>query len=64
MDFDLDTFSKWIIDLAPEYVWIGFDSHPEDVTYPEPSLDKVKSLLSQLKAAGMKVRHKDMRNIR
>ena len=60
MDFDLDKFSRMIIALKPEYVWIGFDSHPKCVIYPEPTLSKVESLIKRIEKAGIKVKLKNM----
>ncbi len=58
MDFDHDTFSRWIIDLSPEYVWIGLNSHPESVTLPEPDADKVAGLVETIDAAGIPMKAK------
>lgn len=61
VDFDLEVFTKWIVDLHPEYVWVGFNSHPKDVDYLEPSKAKVRQLIAALKKAKIKVKEKDMR---
>jgi hypothetical protein len=60
IDFDPDEFAQPIIQLDPEYVWIGFDSHSKDVIYPEPPMPKVKALIEALKKAGAKVKLKNM----
>ena len=61
MDFDHDIFLKWLVDLSPQYVWIGYDSHPKDVIYPEPSKTKVNELIRALREAKIAVKEKDMR---
>ena len=48
MDFDLREFGSWIRSLRPEYVWLGFNSKPQSVTMPEPSLEKVRKLIEML----------------
>lgn len=61
MDFDAAVFTKWITSLKPEYVWIGFNSHPDNVTYPEPSRAKVEGLIVALERRGIRVVRKEMR---
>jgi len=36
MDFDQEVFLSWIIQIKPEYVWIGYNSRPKSVRLPEP----------------------------
>lgn len=64
MDFDLFIFFGKIIQLKPEYVWIGYNSHPKHVDYPEPSEAKVKELIATLRNAGITVKGKDLRGIK
>ena len=52
-----------IIDLRPEYVWVGYNSRPKRVKIPEPSEEDVREFLGVLMAAGIEVRGKDMRGI-
>lgn len=47
--------------VKPEYVWIGYDSHPETVHYPEPSRAKTERLISDIEKSGIKVKRKLMR---
>jgi hypothetical protein len=63
MDFDLDTFIRWMDDLQPEYVWLGFNSRPKQVTLPEPTEGKVKLFIKMLQSAGIPVKGKDLRGI-
>jgi hypothetical protein len=63
MAFDIDTFPRWIVQLKPEYVWIGLNSRPQAVQLPEPSTAKVKELIESLAASGIEVRAKDLRGI-
>jgi len=63
MDFDLDVFAQWITDLDPEYVWLGYNSRPRQVTLPEPSEAKVRAFVRALQTAGVPVRPKDLRGI-
>jgi protein gp37 len=63
MDFDLDTFTRWVLDLRPEYVWLGFNSKPESVELPEPPADKVQKFMEKLVTAGIEVRGKTLRGL-
>jgi len=47
MDFDLDIFVRWIKLIQPKFVSIGADSKGHNL--PEPSADKVKALIKELK---------------
>ena len=55
------TFAMMIIALAPEYVWIGYNSRPKQVHLPEPSLAKTMRLIADIEAAGIPVKRKNMR---
>lgn len=46
LKFDLGTLSQWVKEIAPERVYIGYDT--KKCKLPEPSLMKVKSLISHL----------------
>jgi len=63
LDFDLRTFADWICSLQPEYVWLGFNSKPESVTLPEPSVAKVQELAKRLLGAGIEIRGKTLRGV-
>lgn len=62
MDFDLDGFGQWLINLNPEYVWLGYNSRPRETILPEPSRDKLRHLIDVLQGAGIEVRGKDLRS--
>jgi len=47
MDFNLDLFVYTIWLINPEFVYIGFDNHNNDL--PEPSIEKVDKLITELK---------------
>lgn len=47
MDFDLDVMLKWMLEIKPKFVSIGADSGNNHL--PEPSGDKVKTLIEGLK---------------
>ena len=48
MDFDLDVFVKWIRDIAPAVVHVGYTKFNENL--PEPSLAKTKKLMVELRS--------------
>ena len=48
MDFDLEKLVEYIRRIGPEFVSIGADSKGHGL--PEPSADKVKALITELKA--------------
>ncbi len=63
LDFDLHIFSRWILDLAPEYVWIGYNSRPKQVNLPEPSKDKLLEFITILHNNGVMIKGKDLRGL-
>ena len=63
MDFDVEVFPRWIADLQPEYVWLGYNSRPAQVQLPEPHPDKLRTLVRTLASAAITVRPKDLRGI-
>ena len=63
MDFDLDIFVGWIVDIKPEHVWLGFNTHPKKVQIPEPSESKVLEFMRMLKAEGIRIREKGLRGL-
>ena len=64
MEFDHADFLRWILDLRPECVWLGFNSRPASVRLPEPSEASVQRLVDALVANGIKVRGKTLRGVR
>lgn len=63
LDFDVDIFARWIIALKPEYVWLGLNSKPGQVTLPEPPAEKLRKLVKALTRAGVEVRGKELRGL-
>ena len=46
LDFDLDTFTKWIEDINPIITYVGYDNYNNRL--PEPPLEKTLSLIRSL----------------
>lgn len=63
MDFDVEVFPQWIVDLAPQYVWLGYNSRPKTIQLPEPSPGKLRELVAALASAGVPIRPKDLRGV-
>ncbi len=53
MDFDEDELFHWIRYIAPEIVWIGYDSR--NCKLPEPALSKTTGFINSLKDSGFNV---------
>ena len=66
LDFDINEFSYWIAMLQEqgtlEYVWFGFDS--KNCGLPEPSEEKAQAFVDGLKALGIEVRGKSVRDVK
>ena len=65
LDFDLDIFSKWLIQIKPLYIYIGY-ANPQTKKsilkqLKEPSLFKVEMLILELLRNGIDVVIKDLR---
>ena len=56
LDFDVDIFPGWIDQIRPEFVNIGADSKKHNL--PEPSADKIHTLIEKLTAYGIEIREK------
>lgn len=63
MDFDTELFLSWIKAIKPEFVYLGFNSHPKAVHLPEPSAEKLLEFRRLLQAGGIEVRGKDLRGL-
>jgi DNA repair photolyase len=50
MDFDLDVMVKWMRNLSPCMIWLGYDSKNNHL--PEPELHKVRELHWELSRVG------------
>ena len=64
LDFDPPIFTKWIESLKPQAVFIGYNSHPEVVSLPEPHKNKTWQLIHALETKGIPVLKKEMRDRR
>ena len=63
MDFDVEVFANWLINIDPEYVWLGFNSRPKQVVLPEPSAVKVWQLSEVLSLCRIQFRGKTLRGM-
>jgi hypothetical protein len=63
MDFDDEIFPQWIVDLRPEYVWLGLNSKSKQVALPEPSPEKLQKLVEVVSRAGIPIRGKTLRGL-
>ena len=59
LDFDLDKFASWIIDINPGIVYVGYDNYNHRLK--EPRLDKTMMLVKRLELSGIRVFIKTMR---
>ncbi len=60
IDFDLKVIVKWMKDIKPVMIWLGYDS--KKCHLPEPKLEKVRELHWELSKAGFVVNLKKIRN--
>jgi hypothetical protein len=63
MDFDTEVFPQWIVDLKPEYVWLGLNSRLKQLVLPEPSVEKLRKLVEVISRAGIKIQGKELRGL-
>lgn len=63
MEFDYKQFLDMIVDIAPEAVYIGYNTRPKEVKLPEPSEEKVWKLITGLVMNGITVKPKDLRGL-
>ena len=59
MDFDHDVMFRWVTEIEPEIVSVGYDNYHSRL--PEPSLDKTLKLIDDLEASGVAVERKTLR---
>ncbi len=55
MDFDLAPFAKWIKNIKPRVVFIGYNSHQKSAPIPEPTWEKTLGLMCSLRNVGIQV---------
>ena len=63
MAFDLDIFTRRIRALNPEYIYLGFNSRPNQVELPEPTPEELQAFIRELTKARIEIRGKDLRGI-
>jgi len=61
IDFDADVMEKYVRDIKPEILWIGFNSRPKKNVLPEPDLYKLDTFVGRLKKEGIDVKLKLIR---
>lgn len=64
LDFDLTVFLQWIRSIKPKAVFVGYNSHPNAVSLPEPEKAKTWKLIHGLESEGIRVLKKEMRDKR
>ncbi len=62
MDFDIDVFSGWILNIRPEYVWLGLNSKKKPQLL-EPSVEKLTAFAKIIVKSGIPVKGKHLRGI-
>ncbi|MCX6984252.1 MAG: hypothetical protein NT118_05795 [Lentisphaerae bacterium] len=62
LDFDVEVFAEWILNIRPEYVWLGFNSKDKPIL-TEPSPDKVSVFADILVKHGIPVKGKHLRGM-
>lgn len=63
MSFDIEVFLEWVKAVQPECVWIGYNSRPNQVRLNEPSFEKTKLFVQELRRYGITVKEKEMRMV-
>ena len=63
LDYYMEVFVGWIRAINPEYVFLGYNSRPKQVEMPEPSEEKPKEFIIELKAMDIPIKGKDLRGI-
>ena len=59
MNFDADVMFRWITEIEPECVSVGYDNYNNRL--PEPPLQKVLKLIELLEESGIEVERKTLR---
>lgn len=61
INFSMDVMVRWIAEIKPEFVYIGYNSRDRDTRHlPEPSLSKTEELITKLEKI-TEVRRKSIR---
>lgn len=56
-----ESISDWMGNINPEAIWIGYNSRSNRVQLPEPSTEKTKEFIAELRNKEFEVREKEMR---
>ena len=59
LDFDMEVFLEWIMDINPILVYVGYDNYNNKL--PEPPLSKTIRLIRELRSNGVNVDTKTIR---
>jgi len=51
------------VEAEPVFVWIGYNSKPNLIRLPEPSLEKTARLIRLLEGGGVDVRGKNLKGL-
>lgn len=61
-DFDPDVLLSWLIKIAPQAIWIGYNSkNPKALGLAEPSNQKVSDFLRRVAESGIEIKRKHFR---
>jgi hypothetical protein len=63
MNFDVDVFLDWMVEIDPEYVWLGYNSRPDQVALPEPSKKKMRKFIKGLRENNIRIKGKELRGL-
>lgn len=61
VDFDHDEFLSMILNINPDYVWIGLNTKPKQVHLPEPSKEKFDRFYNSLLEHDINVKYQTIR---
>lgn len=50
LDFDINVMIRWIENIDPECVWVGYANHTNGLDLDEPELSKTKQLIKKLES--------------
>lgn len=62
MDFDVDIFASWIVNIAPELVYLGFNSRTKP-KLPEPAPPKLATFATVITGTGIPIIGKTLRGM-
>ena len=50
LDFDMEVMKRWIKEIDPEIVWVGYANHTNGLSLDEPELSKTQELIKELES--------------